>query len=73
MSLLPPPPVPVNQLAEVGCLLAVFDNELVLEELLGCGTLHEETAQRESLQEEPLIHQGAAKCSCDNAVKGRMS
>lgn len=44
MPLLPPPPVPVNQLAEVGRLLAVFDNELVLKELLGCRTLCEETA-----------------------------
>lgn len=34
-----PPAVPVDQLAEVGRLLAVFDDELVLEELLGCGPL----------------------------------
>lgn len=39
VPLLPVPPVPVNQLAEVGRLLAVLDDELVLEELLGCGTL----------------------------------
>lgn len=41
MLLLLPPPVPVDQLAEVGRLLAVLDDELVLEELLGCRTLHE--------------------------------
>lgn len=39
--LLLPPPVPVNQLAEIGCLLAVFDDELVFEQLLGCGTLQD--------------------------------
>ncbi len=43
MPLLLPPPVPVDQLAEVGCLLTVFDDELVFEELLGCGTLHEKS------------------------------
>lgn len=39
--LLLPPPVPVNQLAEIGRLLAVFDDELVFEKLLGCGTLQD--------------------------------
>lgn len=39
--LLLPPPVPVNQLAEIGRLLAVFDDELVFEQLLGCGTLQD--------------------------------
>lgn len=38
VPLLLPPPVPVNQLAEVGRLLTVFDDELVFEQLLGCGT-----------------------------------
>lgn len=41
MVLLLPPPVPVNQLAEIGRLLAVFDDELVFEQLLGCGTLQD--------------------------------
>lgn len=41
MVLLLPPPVPVNQLAEIGRLLAVFDDELVFEKLLGCGTLQD--------------------------------
>lgn len=44
--LLLPPPVPVNQFTEVRCLLAVFDDKLVLQELLGCGTLQEETIGR---------------------------
>lgn len=39
VPLLLPPPVPVDQLTEVGRLLTVFDDELVFEELLGCGTL----------------------------------
>lgn len=39
VALLLPPSVPVDQLAEVGRLFAVFDDELVLEELLGCGPL----------------------------------
>lgn len=39
MVLLLPPSVPVDQLAEVGRLLAVFDDELVFEELLGRGPL----------------------------------
>lgn len=42
VPLLLPPPVPVNQLAEVGRLLTVFDDELVLEELFGCWTLRGE-------------------------------
>lgn len=40
-----PPPVPVDQLAEVGRLLTVFDDELVFEELLGRGTLREDIAE----------------------------
>lgn len=40
MALLLPPPVPVDQLAEVGRLLTVLDDELVFEQLFGCGTLH---------------------------------
>lgn len=47
MPLLLPPPVPVDQLAEVGRLLTVFDDELVFEELLGCGTLRQDRAERE--------------------------
>lgn len=39
MALLLPSPVPVNQLAEVGRLLTVFDNEFVFKKLLRCGTL----------------------------------
>lgn len=39
MALLLPPSVPVDQLAEVGRLLTVFDDELVFEELLGRRTL----------------------------------
>lgn len=39
VALLLPPPVPVDQLAEVGRLLTVFDDELVFEELLGRRTL----------------------------------
>lgn len=49
VPLLLPPPVPVDQLTEVGRLLTVFDDELVFEELLGCGTLHEERARRQNL------------------------
>lgn len=47
MALLLPPPGPLDQLCEVGRLLAVFDDELVLEQLLGRGTLCEER-ERES-------------------------
>lgn len=47
VPLLLPPPVPVDQLAEVGRLLTVFDDELVFEELLGCGTLRQDRAERE--------------------------
>ena len=50
MPLLLPPPVPVDQLAEVGRLLTVFDDELVFEELLGRGTLQEE----DRAETEPL-------------------
>ena len=39
VALLLPPSVPVNQLTEVGRLFAVFDDELVFKELLGCGSL----------------------------------
>lgn len=39
VALLLPPSVPVDQLAEVGRLLTVFDDELVFEELLGRRTL----------------------------------
>lgn len=39
MALRLPPAVRVDQVAEVGHLLAVFDDELVFEELLGCGPL----------------------------------
>ena len=42
VALLLPPPVPVDELAEVGRLLTVFDDELVFEELFGCRTLQEE-------------------------------
>ena len=73
MPLLLPPPVPVDQLAEVGRLLAVFDDEFVLEELLGCGTLHGHMEWTEKgygpscvsriVENEALfIHEGAAKC-----------
>lgn len=41
VPLLPPPSVSVDQLAQVGRLLTVFDDELVLEQLLGGGTLKE--------------------------------
>lgn len=40
--LLLPPPVPFDQLTEVGRLLTVSGDELVFEELLRCGTLHNE-------------------------------
>ncbi len=53
MPLLLPPPVPVDQLAEVGRLLTVFDNELVFEELLGCWTLRDERAETGSLPSLP--------------------
>lgn len=39
VALLLPPPVPVDQLTEVGRLFAVFYDELVFEEFLGCGPL----------------------------------
>lgn len=46
VALLLPPSVPVDQLAEVGRLFAVFDDELVLEELLGCGPLWGDTRMK---------------------------
>lgn len=49
MPLLPPPPVPVNQLTEVGRLLTVFDDELVFKELLRCGTLHTKNREKNIL------------------------
>lgn len=55
-----PPAVPVDQIAEVGRLLAVFDDELVFEELLGCGPLQGDTQMKESLT-GPFVHQGAPK------------
>lgn len=41
VPLLLPPPVPVDQLAEVGRLLTVSDDELVFEQLLRRGTLRD--------------------------------
>lgn len=55
-----PPAVPVDQLAEVGRLPAVFDDELVLEELLGCGPLQGDTPMKKRLT-GPSVHQGALK------------
>lgn len=49
MPLLLPPPVPVNQLAEVGRFLTVFDDELVFEQLFGCGTLQRNRAETQQL------------------------
>lgn len=46
VALLFPPSVPVDQLAKVGCLFTVFDDELVLEELLGCGPLWGDTRMK---------------------------
>lgn len=49
MPLLLPPPVPVDQLAEVGRLLAVSDDELVFEQLLGGGTLRGRNTPKDSV------------------------
>lgn len=51
VALLLPPPVPVNQLTEVGRLFTVFHNELVLEELLGCGPLRGDTRMKRRRRE----------------------
>lgn len=60
VALLLPPAVPVDQVAEVGRLLAVFDDELVLEELLGCGPLQGDTPMRKRLM-GPFVRRGAPK------------
>lgn len=60
VALLLPPAVPVDQLAEVGRLPAVFDDELVLEELLGCGPLQVDTPMKKRLM-GPFVHQRAPK------------
>lgn len=60
VALLLPSAVPVDQLTEVGRLLAVFDDELVLEELLGCGPLQGDTPMKKRLMGHS-VHQGAPK------------
>lgn len=55
-----PPAVPVDQIAEVGRLLAVSGDELVLEKLLGCGPLQGDTPLKKRLM-GTFVRQGAPK------------
>lgn len=57
-----PPAVLIDQLAEVGRLPAVFDNELVLEELLRCGPLQGDTTMKKMMA-GPFVRQGAPKAN----------
>lgn len=46
MSLRLPAAVPVDELCQVSCLLCVTCNELVLQELFGCWSLHRQNGSR---------------------------